>query len=76
MQTSHTAKALRFALATLLLGVGIGFLIAGGLGRLEEDRDDGAGTGADIEPAQHGEAERGWVVRHGPACSAHWELRA
>ncbi len=70
MRTSHTAKALRFALATLLLGLGVGFLLAGGMERLKEDRDDSTGTGADIEPAHHGEAERGWVVMHGPQCSA------
>ena len=70
MRRLNTAKTLRFALAALLLGIGIGFLVAGGIGRLEEDRDDNTGTGADIEPAHHGEAERGWVVMHGPQCSA------
>ncbi len=70
MRRSNTLKALRFALAALLLGTGIGLLVAGGIGRLEEERDDSTGTGADIEPAQHGEAEWGWVVMHGPQCSA------
>ena len=60
----NTAKTLRFALATLLLGIGIGLLIAGGIGRLEEDRDDSARAGEQVEPAERGEAERGWVVGH------------
>lgn len=76
MRRLNTAKTLRFALAVLLLGMGIGLLITGGLGRLKEDRNDGTRTGENVEPAERREAERGWVVRHGPACSAHWELRA
>lgn len=64
MRRLNTAKTLRFALATLLLGIGIGLLIAGGIGRLEEDRDDSAMTGEQVEPAERGEVERGWVVSH------------
>jgi len=64
MRRLNTAKTLRFALATLLLGIGIGFLIAGGIGRLEEDRDDGTRTGEHVEPPKRGETERGWVVGH------------
>lgn len=69
MRGSHTAQALRFALAALLLGVGIGLLISGGLARLEEDSDDGARAGEYVEPAKHGEAERGGLVVHASACS-------
>lgn len=64
MRHLNIAKILRFALATLLLGIGIGFLIAGGIGRLEEDRDDSARTGSDIEPAKYGEAQRERVIGH------------
>lgn len=72
----NTAKALRFALATLLLGIGIGFLIAGGIGRLEEDRDDSAGSGQFVKPAKNGELERGRVAGHGAQCSAQSGVRA
>lgn len=64
MRRLNTAKTLRFALATLLLGIGIGLLIAGGIGRLEEDRDDSARTGSDVELAKDGEAQRERVVGH------------
>ncbi|WP_293716349.1 hypothetical protein [Stenotrophomonas sp. UBA7606] len=64
MRRLDTAKTLRFALATLLLGIGIGLLIAGGIGRLKEDRDDGTRTGVQVEPAERGEAQRGWAVGH------------
>jgi hypothetical protein len=64
MRRLNTAKTLRFALATLLLGIGIGLLIAGGIGRLEEDRDDRALTGEHVEPAKYGEAQRERVVGH------------
>jgi len=69
MRGSHTAQALRFALAALLLGVGIGLLISGGLARMEEDSDDGARAGEYVEPAKHGEAERSGLVVHASACS-------
>ena len=69
MRGSHTAQALRFALAALLLGVGIGLLIAGGVGRLEEDRDNSTRAGAHVELPKHGEAERGGLVVHASACS-------
>jgi hypothetical protein len=69
MRGSHTAQALRFALATLLLGMGIGFLISGVLARMEEDRDDSARAGEYVEPAKHGEAERGRLVVHASVCS-------
>lgn len=64
MRRLDTAKTLRFALAALLLGVGIGLLISGGIGRLEEDSDDDASTGEQVEPAKRGEAELSWVVSH------------
>ncbi len=64
MRSLHTAKALRLALAVLLLGMGIGLLIAGGLERLEEDSDDRAGAGEHMEAAKYGEAERSGVVVH------------
>ena len=64
MRRLNTAKTLRFALATLLLGIGIGFFVAGGIGRLEEDRDDGTRTGEHVEPPERVEAERGWEVGH------------
>ncbi len=64
MRGLNTAKTLRFALAVLLLGIGIGLLIAGGIGRFEEDRDDSARAGEHVEPAKRGEAERGGVVGH------------
>lgn len=76
MRQLDTAKTLRFALATLLLGIGIGLLVAGAVGRLEENRDDDTGTGERVEPAQSGEAQRGFVVGHGLACSAHTERYA
>ncbi|WP_282266526.1 hypothetical protein [Stenotrophomonas sp. PS02298] len=76
MRRLNTAKTLRFALATLLLGIGIGFLVAGGIGRLEEDRDDGTRTGEHVEPPKRGEAKRGWVVGHGKRCSAQSGARA
>lgn len=64
MRRLNTAKTLRFALATLLLGIGIGFLVAAGIGRLEEERNDGTRTGENVEPAERREAEQGWVVGH------------
>lgn len=69
MLSSNTVKTLRFALATLLLGFGIGLLAAGVAGRLEEDSHDDTSTGKQVEPAKRGESERGWVVGHGPECS-------
>jgi hypothetical protein len=64
MRRLDTAKTLRFALAALLLGIGIGLLVAGGIGRLEEDRDNSTRTGVNVEPAKHGEAQRERVVGH------------
>lgn len=72
----NTAKILRFALATLLLGIGIGLLIAGGVGRLEEDRDNSTRAGAHVELPKHGEAEQGGVAGHGAQCSAQSGVRA
>lgn len=76
MRRLDTLTALRFALAALLLSAGTGFLISAGIGRLEEDSNDDTGTGEQIEPAQSGEAQRGFVVGHGLACSAHSEHHA
>lgn len=76
MRRLDTAKTLRFVLAILLLVIGTGLLIAGAVGRLEEDRHHDADAGDQVEPAKRGEAQRDWVVGHGPACSAHWEVHA
>ncbi len=76
MRRLNTAKALRFALAALLIGAGIGLLIAGGVGRLEEDGHDDTGTGENVESAEGREAERGCVVVHRPQCSAQSGARA
>ena len=51
-------------MAVLLLGMGIGLLIAGGLERLEEDGDGRAGTCEHMEAAKYGEAERSGAVMH------------
>lgn len=69
MRRLDTAKTLRFALATLLLGIGIGLLISGCVGRLEENSHHNTSAGEQIEPAKRSEAEQGWVVGHGAQCS-------
>ena len=76
MRRLNTVKTLRFALAFLLLGIGIGLLIAGGIDRLEEDRNDGTLAGLQVEPAERGKAKWGRAVGHGARWSALSSVRA
>lgn len=76
MRRLNTMKTLRFALAFLLLGIGIGLLIAGGIDRLEEDRSDSTRAGLHVEPAEHSKAKWGRAVGHGARWSALSDVRA
>lgn len=70
MARSNMLRALRFALALVLLVAGLGLLVAGCMGRLEEHGRNGAVPGVHVVVPQGGELEgQGRAFAHGPAYS-------